>query len=95
VGADELARSKAQLKASLFMARESSLARAEQSAGQVLLFDRLFAPGEIADAVDSVTAEDIRAYGSRVLGGRATAGAVLGPRPALKAGEVFHRALFG
>jgi predicted Zn-dependent peptidase len=95
VGADELARSKAQLKASLFMARESSLARAEQSAGQVLLFDRLFSAEEIAEAVDAVTAADIRAYGTYVLDSRATAGAVLGPKPALKAGEAFHRALFG
>ncbi len=44
----ELARSKAQLKAHLFMARESPLSRAEQAAGQILLFDRLFSPEQIA-----------------------------------------------
>ena len=91
----ELARCKAQLKASLFMGRESSMSRAEQSAGQMLLFDRLFSPAEIAEAVDAVTADDIRAFGARMLEAMTVAGAVLGPKPALKAGEVFHRALFG
>jgi predicted Zn-dependent peptidase len=91
----ELNRCKAQLKASLFMGRESSLARAEQAAGQVLLFDRLFSTGEIAEAVDAVGPAEIRAYGSRILDSMSVAGAVLGPKTALKAGEVFHRALFG
>jgi predicted Zn-dependent peptidase len=95
IGDAELNRCKAQLKASLFMGRESTLARAEQAAGQLLLFDRLFTPMEIADWVDAVSAADIRAFGTRMLDARAIAGAVLGPKPALKAGEAFHRALFG
>ena len=95
VEASELARCKAQLKASLFMGRESSLARAEQAAGQALLFDRLFTPGEIAEAVDGVGHAEIRAYGGRMLDAMAVAGAVLGPKSALKVGDVFQRALFG
>jgi predicted Zn-dependent peptidase len=95
IGDAELNRCKAQLKASLFMGRESTLARAEQGAGQVLLFDRLFTAAEIAHWVDAVSAADIRAFGIRMLDAKAFAGAVLGPRPALKAGEVFQRALFG
>jgi predicted Zn-dependent peptidase len=91
----ELDRCKAQLKASLFMGRESSLARAEQAAGQVLLFDRLFTPAEIAEAVDAVSAADIRAFGEKMLDAMTVAGAVLGPKSALKAGEVFQRSLFG
>jgi predicted Zn-dependent peptidase len=91
----ELNRCKAQLKASLFMGRESTLARAEQGAGQVLLFDKLFTTAEIAEWVDAVSAADIRAFGTRMLEAKAVAGAVLGPKPALKAGEVFHKALFG
>jgi predicted Zn-dependent peptidase len=91
----ELNRCKAQLKASLFMGRESTLARAEQGAGQVLLFDRLFTTAEIAQWVDAVSAADIRAFGIGMLDAKAMAAAVLGPRPALKAGEAFHRALFG
>ena len=91
----ELRRCKAQLKASLFMARESPLARAEQAAGQTLLFDRLFTTTDIAEAIDVIGAEDIRAYGQRLLHPRLTAGAALGPKSALKAGEAFSRALFG
>ena len=55
----ELARAKAQLKAGLFMGRESLAARAEQAAAQMLDFGRLLEPGEMGEAIDAVTAEDI------------------------------------
>ena len=90
----ELDRAKAQLKAHLFMAREAPLARAEQAAGQLLLFGRLFAPAEIAEGIDAVTAEDIRRLGGRLLQPRACAVAALGPKAALPATEAFERALF-
>jgi predicted Zn-dependent peptidase len=92
---DELNRCKAQLKASLFMARESPLARAEQAAGQALLFDTLFSTAHIAGAVDAIGRTDIAAFGERLLAPRKVAGAVLGPKSALKAGEAFERTLFG
>lgn len=95
VGDGELKRCKAQLKASMFMARESPLARAEQAAGQALLFDRVFSTAEIAEAIDGVTPADIRSYGEHILGQGRRAGAVLGPKTALKAGEAFEHALFG
>ncbi len=95
IGEQELARSKAQLKAHIFMARESPLARAEQSAGQALLFDRLYTPAELAEAVDRVSPQDIRAYADRVLQPKLSAGAVLGAKSALKATETFRRVLFG
>jgi predicted Zn-dependent peptidase len=91
----ELNRCKAQLKASMFMARESPLARAEQAAGQTLLFDRLFSTAEIAEAIDAVGPADIAGFGQSLLASRQVAGAVLGPKSALKAGEAFTRALFG
>ena len=91
----ELARSKAQLKAHLFMARESPLSRAEQAAGQTLLFDRLFTPSQMAEAIDAVSAGDVRAYGRRLLDAGCAASAVLGPKSALDAGEAFRRSLFG
>ena len=96
-GADdvELARSKAQLKAHLFMARESPLLRAEQAAGQTLLFDRLFTPDQMAQAIDAVGVEDIRAYGRRVLEAGCAATAVLGPKSALNAADAFRQTLFG
>jgi predicted Zn-dependent peptidase len=91
----ELNRCKAQLKASLFMARESPLARAEQAAGQTLLFDKVFSTGDIAQALDAIGSGDIRAFGETLLQPRQTAGAVLGPKSASKAGDAFVRALFG
>ncbi|WP_297516049.1 pitrilysin family protein [uncultured Caulobacter sp.] len=89
----ELARAKAQLKAHMFMAREQPLSRAEQGAGQVLLFDRLYPPAELAAEVDAVTPADVARVGQRLLAGRA-ATAVLGAKSALKAGEAFDKALF-
>jgi predicted Zn-dependent peptidase len=88
----ELARAKALLKSGLFMARESTLSRAEQAAGQVLLFDRLFSSAELAAAIDMVTEDDLRRVGARVTGG-ASAGAVLGPKKALDAVDAFRTAL--
>ncbi|MCY1645699.1 pitrilysin family protein [Caulobacter sp. SL161] len=90
----ELARAKAQLKAHMFMAREQPLSRAEQGAGQVLLFDRLYPPAELAREVDAVTAQDVARLGQRLLSAGRAATAVLGAKSALKAGEVFDKALF-
>ena len=91
----ELERAKAQLKASLFMARESLAVRAEQAAAQLLVFGRLLTPDETAAAIDAVTLENLRQVGHRILAREVSAPAVLGPRAALGAGERFHRALFG
>ncbi len=91
----ELERSKAQLKAHLFMARESPLSRAEQAAGQTLLFGRLFSPAELAHGVDAVTPADLSRVASRMLAPQAVATAVLGSKAALKAPDAFARRLFG
>jgi predicted Zn-dependent peptidase len=90
----ELARAKAQLKAHMFMAREQPLSRAEQAAGQVLLFDRLYPPAELAQEVDAVTAADVARLGQRLLDSRRCATAILGAKSALKAGPAFEKALF-
>jgi predicted Zn-dependent peptidase len=95
VGEAELARAKAQLKGAMFMGREGALARAEQAAGQVLLFDRTLAPAEVAAEVDAVTPADLVALTERILSHKRTAMAVLGPKAALKAGPAFEAALFG
>lgn len=91
----ELARCKAQLKAHMFMAREQPLARAEQAAGQVLTFGRLFSPAELAAGVEAVGAADIARLGGRMLQPGRAATAVLGAKTALPAGEIFRRTLFG
>ena len=90
----ELSRAKAQLKSSLFMARESPLSRAEQAAGQLHLFDRLFAPEDLAQAIDAVSAEDLRRVGGRLIASRSAA-AVLGPKRAGAAAEAFRARLRG
>jgi predicted Zn-dependent peptidase len=56
----EIQRAKAQLKAGLMMSLESSSARAEQMARQILLHGRVLDTSEILASVDRVTALDIQ-----------------------------------
>ena len=95
VSETELARAKAQLKASLFMGREQPLNRAEQAAGQTLMFGHLFTAAGIAEAIDQVTPADFARLGERMLADRRCAVSVLGSKGALAAGEAFERAAFG
>jgi len=95
VGAAELARAKAQLKGAMFMSRESALARAEQAAAQVLLFDRTLEPAEIAADIDAVGPADLVRLTESILAAGRSAVAVLGPKPALAAADNFQQALFG
>lgn len=95
VRANELARAKAQLKAGLFMGRESLAARAEQAAGQILAFGRLLLPAEMAAAIDGVSEPDIARVGARLLDPRLCTVSALGPRPAMDAPARFEAALFG
>lgn len=95
VGAAELSRAKAQLKGSMFMGRESALARAEQAAGQVLLFGETLDPVAVAGEIDAVTAEQISGLVQRVLAPGRSSVAILGPKGALPAAERFQQALFG
>lgn len=91
----ELARAKAQLKGSMFMGREAALARAEQAAGQVLLFGRTLPPESVAAEVDAVTPERLADLTGRILAERKAAVAVLGPKAALKAADTFQRLVQG
>jgi predicted Zn-dependent peptidase len=75
------------------MARESTLSRAEQAAGQALLFERLFTSAELAEAIDAVTLDDLRRVGRRALDPGRSAGAVLGSKAALGAADAFAEAL--
>jgi predicted Zn-dependent peptidase len=74
----ELARSKAQLKAGLLMGLESSSARAEQMARQLLLFDRLIEPPELVALIDSVTAEGVRELAAKLVTGSPPSVTVVG-----------------
>ncbi len=95
VEAPELARAKAQLKASLFMGRESLAARAEQAAAQWLVFGRLLSSTEMSAAIDEVTPADIARVADRLLTPRACTVSVLGPKAAMAAADGFETALFG
>jgi predicted Zn-dependent peptidase len=94
-GEAELARAKAQLKGAMFMAREQPLARAEQAAGQTLIFGRTLSPEEVAADIDAVTPADLARLTASILEPRRVAAAVLGPKTSLKAASAFQEALFG
>lgn len=95
VGEAELARAKAQFKASLFMGREQPLNRAEQAAGQTLMFGHLYTPADLAEAIDQVTADDFARLGERLVGKRKCVVSVLGSKAALAAPDAFEAAMFG
>jgi len=95
MAAAELARAKAQLKGSMFMGRESALARAEQAAGQILLFGQTLDPVAVAAEVDEVSAEQVAALTGKILAAGKSATAILGPKASLPAAERFDLALFG
>jgi predicted Zn-dependent peptidase len=84
----ELARAKAQLKAGLLMGLESSSARAEQMARQLLLFDRLMDPPELIERIDAVTTEAVRELAANLVGASPPSVAVVG---AGRRGETFAR----
>ncbi len=91
--AAELSRAKAQLKGSLFMGRESALARAEQAAGQVLLFGEVLDAARLAEEIDAVSAQQVADLTQRILAPRTAAIAVLGPSKAQEAAERFQTLL--
>ncbi len=75
----EIARSKAQMKAGLLMALESSEARANQLARQMLIHGRPIPLEEIVARVDAVTVERARAAGRALISRGRLAIAALGP----------------
>ena len=79
VDAKEVERAKAQMKAGLLMALESSSARAEQLARQIFAHGRPLAIEEIIAKVDAVTVESARAAGRELIRRSPPAFAALGP----------------
>ncbi len=75
----EVSRAKAQMKAGLLMALESSEARVSQLARQMLAYGRPIPLEEIVAKVDAVTVESARAAGCDLIGRAKPAIAVLGP----------------
>ena len=79
----------------MFLGRAGALARAEQAAGQVLLFGRTLDPADVAAEVDAVSSADIADLARRIIAPKRAAVAVLGPKPAMKSAVTFERTLFG
>jgi predicted Zn-dependent peptidase len=74
----EVARAKAQMKASLLMALESSGTRINQLARQMITYGRPLAVEELVEKVDAVTVESARAAGRALIARGKMATAVLG-----------------
>src|SRR5918999_3466158 len=80
----EVARAKAQMKASLLMALESSRSRAEQLARQMLAYGRPIPLTELVGKIEAVTVESARAAGRALIAGSQPAVAALGPGAGLE-----------
>jgi len=78
VDESEIARARAQLKASILMALESTSTRCEQMARQLSLFNRPIPPSETVEKVEAVDKAAIRRIAERLFAGASTQ-AVIGP----------------
>ena len=78
----ELARAKAQIRATILMALESVQGRADRLGFQTLVHGKPLDPATIVARIEACTVEQVRAVGARMLEGRETLATV---GPALKA----------
>lgn len=78
VSEDEVLRSRAQMKASLLMGLESTGARCEQAAQQLLVYGRVMSVEELSAKVDAVDVGSVREVARRILVSQPTL-AVIGP----------------
>jgi len=81
------------MKAGLLMALESSGARAEQLARQILVYGRPISTAEIVAKVDAVTVESARAAGRALMARSRPAIAALGPGPGLERAAMIAESL--
>ncbi|HXM31254.1 MAG TPA: insulinase family protein, partial [Xanthobacteraceae bacterium] len=80
----EIDRAKAMMKVSLLMALESSGARADQIARQILVYGRPVPLEELVRRIDAVTVEDVRAAGRALIASGRPTFAGLGPRAGIE-----------
>jgi predicted Zn-dependent peptidase len=92
IGADELQRAKAQMRASTLMARESTASRAESLAQQLLVYGKPVPVPEILAKLEAVTLEDVRKVPSDLLRHAPTV-ATLGPAGDHDLFDMFSRSL--
>jgi predicted Zn-dependent peptidase len=89
----EIARAKAQMKAGLLMALESSGARAQQLASQIFAYGRPIPLEEIVGRIDGVTVESTRAAGTALIARARPAIAALGPGKGLESAATIMESL--
>lgn len=89
----EVNRAKAQMKAGLLMALESSSSRAEQLARHIMIYDRVLTTEEIIAKVDAVTVESTREAGRQLLTRGNVAVAALGPGHGLESAAAIAHSL--
>ena len=77
-GEEEVARARAQLKASILMSLESTGSRCEQLAQQILTFGRPLTVPEIVAKIEAVDVAAVKAFAGRLAASRPTL-ASLGP----------------
>jgi predicted Zn-dependent peptidase len=89
----EVARAKAQMKAGLLMALESSEARISQLARQMIAYGRTIPLDEIVARIDAVTVESTRAAGRALVRRSRPAIAALGPGSGLESAAAIAETL--
>ncbi len=89
----EIARAKAQMKAGLLMALESSSARTEQLARQIFAWGRPIPLDELVERIEAVTPESARAAGRALISRGRPAIAALGPGPGLESAATIAESL--
>jgi predicted Zn-dependent peptidase len=90
----EVARAKAQMKAGLLMALESSGARAQQLANQMFAYGRPIPLDEIVARIEAVTVASTRAAGSALIARGRPAIAALGPGKGLETAAAIVDSLY-
>jgi predicted Zn-dependent peptidase len=93
IAEDEIARAKAQMKAGLLMALESSSARTEQLARQMFAWGRPIPLDELVGRIEGVTVESARAAGKALIARGRPAVAALGPGPGLESAATIAESL--
>jgi len=84
VTGEELERAKAQLKGSLMLSLESSMARMSNLARQEMYYDRFYGMNEITERIEAVQADEVRHVAQEFFVADRIAVAVLGNLTGLK-----------
>ena len=89
---EEVARAKAQIRASLLMSLESPATRATQLARHLLLFGRYITPEEQIERMNAITKDDIQKVAQRVFSTSHPTLSAIGPvANILRVGDVVNR----